>query len=551
MNLINKLDKKITYPHKFQITYQLPNILSRYDENSKNYKKSLKNEETDDEFGIQRIAGRVIRKNSSGSKLFFYTIQADGCEIQIMSSLQQYKDQNEDKFYEIHSLLKKGDLIGCVGLIGRTRRGELSLLPEELILLSPCLHSLPQKKKTNTIKVLTDPETRFRKRYLDLILNRNVRDIFLVRAKVINYIRRFLDIRGFLEVETPMMSIQAGGATAKPFITHHNDLNAQMYMRIAPELYLKKLIVGGIDRVYEIGKQFRNEGIDLTHNPEFTTCEFYQAYADYHDLMDMTEEMVSGMVKEITGSYILEFHENWGQDDLANTDDLLDGKPLPKDTNVRTLENIQGDENTQKYKKKYGKIVEPIMNEKNKNDVKGYKIKMDDDDAIINVNVGDFEIIKGKLHRIDFSPPWKRVDMLGGLKEAAGVEIPGGADNLFSDEAKQYLLQQCEKFGLDCEPPTTAKLLDKLVGHFLEDTYINPTFLINHPTIMSPLAKWHRDIPGLTERFELFVCGKELCNAYTELNDPQIQRERFIEQVKDRKADDEAMDHDEGFCEVK
>jgi lysyl-tRNA synthetase class 2 len=199
-------------------------------------------------------------------------------------------------------MLRRGDIIGVIGHPGRSEKGELSIYPASCHLLSPCFHMLPSKYDG-----LKDKEARFRQRYLDLMLNPKTRNVFATRSKIINYVRRFLDSRGFLEVETPMMNVQAGGAAAKPFKTFHNELGQEMFMRIAPELYLKQLIVGGLDRVYEIGRQFRNEGIDLTHNPEFTTCEFYWAYADYHDLMEVTETMISGMVKSITGGYKVSF----------------------------------------------------------------------------------------------------------------------------------------------------------------------------------------------------------------------------------------------------
>jgi len=310
---------------------------------------------------------------------------------------------------------------------------------------------------------LKDQETRYRKRYLDLIVNSNVRKTFEIRSKVLKFIRNYLDGFGFLEVETPVLNMVAGGATAKPFITKYNCLNMDVFMRVAPELYLKMLIVGGLDKVYEMVKLFRNESMDQTHNPEFTSVEFYWAYADYYDLMDFTEVMISKMVKEITGS-----------EDIKITDE------------------------------------------------------------------------EGKEHIISFARPWKRIPIIEGLEEKLDTKFPV---DLESEEANQFLQKLCVKANCDCPPPrTTARMIDKLAGQFLEGDCMNPTFLIDHPQIMCPLAKYHRSKPGQAERFELFINMKEHVNSYTELNDPFVQRELFEIQANNKAVgDEEACGYDESF----
>ena len=284
------------YPHKFHVSISLSEFISKY-EGKLEAGQHLDNEQVS-------IAGRLHNMRSAGQKLRFYDLHGEGVKVQITAQLQDHTDGD---FFAIHDLLRRGDIVGVTGVPGKTKKGELSIFPRSIQLLSPNLKMLPKAAQGDK-GGFTDTEQRHRKRYLDLIMNNHVRDIFVKRAKIINYVRRFLDNLGFLEVETPMMNQIAGGATAKPFVTYHNDLKLDLFMRIAPELFLKELVVGGLDRVYEIGRVFRNESIDQTHNPEFSICEFYMAYADMYDLMDLTESMISGLVKHITGGLKIQYN---------------------------------------------------------------------------------------------------------------------------------------------------------------------------------------------------------------------------------------------------
>jgi len=272
-------------------TIEIGNFRAKY-EHLKN------NEQSKDQ---QRLAGRIVFKRVSSSKLYFYKLAGDGSYLQILANFTCYRDSAD--FVDLNeNILKRGDIVGVVGFPARSKTGELSIVPTHMEWLSPCLYNLPHPE------TLKDTETRYRQRYLDLISNESVRKTFIIRSQVLKFIRNFFDDRSYLEVETPILNVLPGGAAAKPFSTHHNDLHMDMFLRISPELYLKQLVVGGLEKVYEIGKNFRNEGIDLTHNPEFTAIESYCAYVDYEDLMTMTEDLLSSMVLKLTGSYVIKYH---------------------------------------------------------------------------------------------------------------------------------------------------------------------------------------------------------------------------------------------------
>jgi lysyl-tRNA synthetase class 2 len=392
------------------------------------------------------VAGRVITLRPMGKALFAHLQDATG-------RLQIYLRQDivgEASFKDFEELVDPGDILGVRGRLFRTNTGELTVEVKEWVLLAKSLHPLPEKWHG-----LKDVEVRYRQRYLDLIANEHARKVFFLRSRLIGELRRFLDAKGFLEVETPILQPIASGANAKPFITYHNYLEQNLYLRIAPELYLKRLIVGGINRVYELGKNFRNEGVDTTHNPEFTMLEFYCAYWDYKDLMVFTEELFSYLLNQLVG---------------------------------------------------------------------GLKITY-----------------QGK--ELDFTPPFKRYRYFELLEEKTGK------DKDFFLRDVEGLRKLAKEIGVPkAETLTHAKLIDKVFDLLVEDELWGPCFVIDFPKLLSPLAKTHREDPDLVERFELFVAGKEIANAYTELNDPMEQRERFLEQLKEKEmGDEEAMAMDEDF----
>jgi len=418
----------------------------------------LNNFDDNDETKFQSvsIAGRIMSRRIMGAASFCELQDAHG-RIQLYIKRDEICPGEDKTLYNtvFKRLLDIGDFIGVKGFAFRTQMGEISIHVKELTVLSKSLRPLPIVKEKDGVKYdeFTDPELRYRMRYVDLVVNDKVKNIFIARTKIINSMRNFFNESGYLEVETPILQAIPGGATARPFITHHNALDIPMYMRIADELYLKRLIVGGFDGVYEFSRNFRNEGMDRTHNPEFTCMEIYVAYKDYIWMMDFVEKMLYRVVTEVFGT----------------------------DT----------------------------------------------------VKVGDNEIC--------FRGPFKRISMIDSIKEKTGIDITG------MDEAQ--LREVCKK--LDVEIDDTmgkGKLIDEIFGAKCEGTYIQPTFITDYPVEMSPLCKRHRENPELTERFELMVNGKELANAYTELNDPIDQRARFEEQMKlSERGDDEAMFIDQDF----
>lgn len=421
----------LPFGHKFEWSHHAADIAEQFEELSAN--------ET-----IVRLAGRVMAIRGHGKTCFMDLMDKSG-RIQ----LYVRKDAIGEENYALIKMMDIGDIVGVCGTVFRTHMGELSIKVVSLEMLSKSLRPLPEKWHG-----LKDIEMRYRQRYVDLIVNPEVRDTFVKRSQIIKSVREILDNRDFLEVETPIMHSIAGGAAARPFITYHNALDMQLYMRIAPELYLKRLIVGGMERVYELGRVFRNEGIDIKHNPEFTIVEIYQAFADYKDMMELTETIVSQTAQKVLGTMKITYE---GQE-------------------------------------------------------------------------------------IDLTPPWNRMTMIEAVAKYTGQDFTGVTDIEEARKMAAAINVPIEKtYGI-------GKIINACFEEHVEDKLIQPTFITGHPKEISPLAKSSVENPEITDRFEGFIYAREICNGFTELNDPIDQRERFVKQVEERKAgDDEAHMMDEDF----
>lgn len=435
------------FAYEWDVDHRSEDILSKFDD-------AVHQAEGDDGSGRLRvrIAGRIMSRRIMG-KASFFNLQDSAGSIQVYVR----RDDLPEGFYNtvFKKLLDIGDIVGIEGFAFRTRVGEISVHAERLEVLTKSLRPLPVTKEQDgqVFNEVTDKEFRYRQRYVDLIVNPHVRDVFKKRARMVTAIRSFLDAREYVEVETPALQPVYGGAAARPFTTHHNALGMPLFLRIADELYLKRLIVGGFDGVYEIAKDFRNEGLSRFHNPEFTMLELYVAYRDYEWMMNLVEEMVEYVALQVTGS--------------------------------------------------------------------------------TDIQVGD--------NTISFKRPWKRIPMLEAIESATGHDVEG--------KSREEIAAVCKTLGMDIDETMGAgKLVDELFGEFVEGNLIQPTFITDYPVELSPLAKRHRDSDHLVERFEAICNGKELCNAFSELNDPDDQRARFEDQASLKlRGDDEAMQMDEDY----
>ncbi|MCT1403541.1 lysine--tRNA ligase [Paenibacillus sp. p3-SID867] len=437
----NKLDelRKLgidPFGGKYEREHHAGDILKQYDELSK--------EELEEKQVEVNLAGRIMAKRGMGKASFAHIQDLSG-RIQIYVR----QDSIAEAQYEAFSILDLGDIIGVKGVLFKTKTGETTIKVKELEVLSKSLYPLPEK-----FHGLKDVELRYRQRYVDLIINPDVQKTFIARSRIIQSMRRYLDSQGYLEVETPTLHSIAGGAAARPFITHHNALDMELYMRIAIELHLKRLIVGGLEKVYEIGRVYRNEGISTRHNPEFTMIELYEAYADYKDIMALTENMIAHIAQEVLGTQVISY---------------------------------QG-------------------------------------------------------HEVDLTPQWRRVSMVDAVKEVVGVDFSVQMSN---EEAHRL----AKEHKVPVEPHMTfGHILNAFFEQFVEETLIQPTFVTGHPVEISPLAKKNDVDPRFTDRFELFIVAREHANAFSELNDPIDQRQRFEAQMKEKEqGNDEAHEMDEDF----
>lgn len=432
-----------------------PYPAAEYETNA--YSKEIKESFKDDAEPRQVcIAGRIMSRRIMGKASFMELQDSEG-RIQVYISRDDIcPDENKDLYNVVFKkLLDIGDFVGIKGFVFRTQMGEISVHAQELTVLAKSLRPLPIVKYKDGVAYdgFNDAEMRYRQRYVDLVVNEGVKDIFIKRTKIFNSMRNYFNEHGYTEVDTPVLQSIPGGASARPFITHHNALDIPLYLRIANELYLKRLIVGGFEGVYEFSRNFRNEGMDRTHNPEFTCMEIYVSYKDYNWMMNFTERLLERICMDVLGTTVVKF--------------------------------------------------------------------------------GDKEI--------NFKAPYKRISMIDAIKENTGIDITGMNED--------QLREVCHKLGVEeDETMGKGKLIDEIFGAKCEGNYIQPTFITDYPIEMSPLTKKHRNNPELTERFELMVCGKEIANAYSELNDPIDQRERFQEQLRlSEKGDDEAMFIDQDF----
>jgi lysyl-tRNA synthetase class 2 len=420
------------FPYRFEKTTSAAAILKDFE----NIKEGEESKE------VVSIAGRLMTKRGHG-KASFAHLQDETGRIQVYAR----QDVLGPDKYDIYLKLDMGDFVGAKGHVFKTKTGEVTIRVLDFEILAKSLHPLPEKWHG-----LQDKEIRYRERYVDLMVNPEVKEVFVKRSKIVSYIRKFLEGRGFLEVETPILHVLQGGAAAKPFETYHDALDMPLFMRIAPELYLKRLIVGGFEKIFEMGRVFRNEGMSFKHNPEYTMLEVYQAYADYHDIMQLCEDLVVGAAKELFGTLEIEF--------------------------------------------------------------KGEKISL--------------------------APPWRRISLIDALKEE-GIDIRDKKEDEIRKIAKEKGIEGYEEIGI-------GKIINVLYDKFVEPNLRQPTFIIDHPIATSPLAKKHREKKGQVERFEMIIAGMELANAFSELNDPVDQRERFKQQAELKAAgDQEAESMDEDF----